>query len=56
MKYQFKINDEIVTLETISSLNLEIEQTQELLETGSVIAECIFDEGNSDGVISIESV
>lgn len=56
MIYEFKINGKVVEPSEIASLKLEQEQLQELLETGSLEADSVYNEGDADATITITTV
>ena len=56
MSYEFKINGKVVEPSEIASLQLEWEQLQELLETGSLEADSVYNEGDADATITITTV
>jgi len=56
MKYEFKVNGRVFEPTEISHLDLEKEEYQELLETGSVVVKNIFDAGSGDATITLSKV
>lgn len=56
MSYEFKINGKVVEPSEIASLQLEWEQLQELLETGSLEADSVCNEGDADATITITRI
>lgn len=52
-KYQFKLNGIEISRKELSDLCLELDELQELIDTGSVTCERLTDESSVD-VVSIE--